>query len=50
METRICKTCGRELPLDSFRLSKGGTRVSVCNECIKEKRAETRYNRAQEGG
>lgn len=50
METRTCINCGRELPVTSFRLSKGGARVATCNECINEKRAETRYNHSQIGG
>lgn len=50
METKICKTCGRELPVTSFRLSKGGTKVATCNECINEKRAESRYKHTQIGG
>lgn len=50
METKICKTCGRELPVTSFRLSKGGTKVATCNDCINEKRAESRYKHTQIGG
>lgn len=50
METKICKTCGREPPATSFRLSKGGTKVATCNECINEKRAESRYKHTQIGG
>lgn len=50
METRTCINCGRELPVTNFRLSKGGARVATCNECINEKRAETRYKHSQIGG
>ena len=50
METKLCKTCGRELPLTGFRITKGGGRAHMCNMCITEKRAETRYKRAQMGG
>lgn len=50
METKICKECGRELPLSDFHVARGGVRVSICNSCIAEKRADTRYNRAQMGG
>lgn len=50
METKICKVCGRELPLAAFRTGKGGTRLHTCNECIAEKRAQTRYERTQIGG
>ncbi len=50
METKLCKTCGRELPLTDFRITKGGGRAHMCNMCITEKRAETRYKRAHVGG
>ena len=50
METKICKVCGRELPVTDFRLSKGGARCSVCNGCVAEKRAQSRYERSQIGG
>lgn len=50
METKICKTCGRELPLSDFKKTRWGGYAGTCNECVKEKRAETRYNRAQMGG
>lgn len=50
METKVCKVCGLELPLSAFKKTRWGGFSSICNECIKEKRAETRYNRAQMGG
>ncbi len=50
METKVCKACGRELPWTEFRLTKGDVRVATCNACIAEKRAQTRYERAQMGG
>ena len=50
METKICKDCGRELALSEFRLTRGGARCSVCNGCANDKRAQTRYERAQTGG
>ncbi|MDE6453380.1 MAG: hypothetical protein K2L27_04170, partial [Muribaculaceae bacterium] len=50
METKICKACGRELPWTDFRLIKGDVRAATCNACIAEKRAQTRYERAQVGG
>lgn len=49
METKTCKTCGRELPETNFRVGNGGARVSVCNACANEKRTQTRYERAQGG-
>lgn len=50
METKICKVCGRELPWTEFRLTKGNVSAATCNACIQEKRAQTRYERAQVGG
>lgn len=50
METKICKVCGRELPLTAFANNRYGTLLSTCRECVSEKRAQTRYNRAQMGG
>lgn len=50
METKTCKTCGRELSLSAFKKTRWGGISGTCNECVKEKRAETRYNRAQMGG
>lgn len=40
METKKCKVCGRELPLESFRknhLSKDG-RLDTCPQCASRKR------------
>lgn len=40
METKICKECGRELPVEMFKLSRWGERVGVCTECaVKKARA-----------
>lgn len=50
METKICKVCGRELPLTAFANNRYGALLSTCRECVSEKRAQTRYNRAQMGG
>lgn len=50
METKTCKNCGRELPISTFRLNKYGTYFATCNECIQEKRVETRYSHTQMGG
>lgn len=37
METKICRECKRELPLDNFYRGNGGKhgRVSICKECYK---------------
>lgn len=50
METKICKVCGRELPETEFSATRWGSRSSICKTCIQEKRAQTRYERAQVGG
>lgn len=41
METKICTTCCKEMPIEKFRKSRYG-RVSVCNECVFKKRMETK--------
>lgn len=38
METRICKDCGCELPIEEFRMTCHNTRCSVCNTCSEAKR------------
>lgn len=38
METKVCKDCGRELPITNFKLSRFGVRVGVCTECANKKR------------
>lgn len=35
--TRVCKECGRELPITNFKVTRNGTRVFVCNACVAEK-------------
>lgn len=50
METKTCKVCGRELPLAEFRVTRWGGKAEVCNGCIREKRAQSRYERSQIGG
>lgn len=51
METKICAHCKRELPLTHFKVTRWGGHAAVCNECIAEKRAQTRYDRINsEGG
>lgn len=50
MEAKVCKVCGHERPLSQFANNRYGTPLSTCRECIAEKRAQTRYNRAQMGG
>lgn len=42
-ETKMCSTCGRELPLTQFRKSSSGKPFSSCRECNIEKYRDTRY-------
>ena len=44
METRVCKKCGQELPVENFWRNGFGY-SSVCTLCAREKRRETRKNR-----
>ena len=53
METKTCKVCGRELPIDSFMFTKGGSRMNTCRECRNAARRETialRHARSGGGG
>ena len=43
-ETKVCRCCGRELPISNFKIGRWGV-VSVCNECDKQHRAEKRQER-----
>lgn len=43
-ETKVCRCCGRELPINNFKKGRWGV-VSVCNECDKQHRAENRQAR-----
>lgn len=35
METKVCKCCGRELPVSDFRKTRLGI-MATCNECIRQ--------------
>lgn len=50
MESKTCKSCGRELPLSEFKTTRWGDKSSVCNACVREKHAQTRYERTRMGG
>lgn len=50
METKICKVCGRELPLSEFKTTRWGNKSNSCNACVKEKIAQTRYDRVNSAG
>ena len=41
METKICKECGRELPIDEFyKKSNKKFRIAICKDCISKRRKE----------
>ena len=43
METKVCKCCGKELPITGFRKGKAhGVEfvMSVCNTCMRNKQIE----------
>lgn len=48
-ETKICKKCGRELPLDKFGINHNYTR-SMCKECFNEEMREKRYQQRLSDG
>lgn len=50
METKVCKNCGRELPMSEFKTTRWGNKSNSCNACVREKYAQTRYERTQMGG
>lgn len=45
-ETKVCKCCGRELPLDSFFLNRFG-HTAVCKECANKHRQDKREGRRE---
>ena len=47
-ETKVCKCCGRELPVNNFKSSRWGGRVSVCTECATNKLRENKQKRLDE--
>lgn len=48
METKVCKCCGRELPLNHFKKTRYGGYVSVCTECSTKKLRENKQKRIEE--
>lgn len=48
METKICKDCGRELPIERFKKNRYGERVSVCLDCDTRKRRENKQKKLLE--
>ena len=45
---RICRCCGRELPLNHFKKTRYGGYVSVCTECSTKKLRENKQKRIEE--
>ena len=42
METKKCKCCGRELPIENFKKTRNGGRVGICIECDTMHRRENK--------
>lgn len=40
-ETKVCRECGKALPIGSFQVSRHGKVFDVCNGCIRTKRRAT---------
>lgn len=47
-ETKVCKCCGRELPIKNFKKTRWGTIVSVCTECATQKLRDNKIRKQQE--
>ena len=45
-ETKVCKCCGRELPIESFFLNRLG-RTAVCKDCANKHRRDSRLGRRE---
>lgn len=48
METKVCKCCGRELPIENFKMTRFGTRVGVCTECANAKMRDNKARKQQQ--
>lgn len=46
METKVCKECGKELPIDMFRVTHLGRR-NTCNDCVTKKIVKTKECKKQ---
>lgn len=47
METKVCKCCGRELPIEKFRVTAMGRR-NTCDECVQKKIVESKQKKKEE--
>lgn len=45
---KTCKCCGRELPINCFKATRWGTRVSVCTKCATQKAHDNKIRKRQE--
>lgn len=48
METKVCKECGRELPIEMFKTTRFGTKAHVCTPCAIAKMQRTRKEIAKQ--
>lgn len=44
-ETKVCRCCGRELPISNFKTTRWGGKVSVCTECATTKLRENKQKK-----
>ena len=51
-ETKVCKCCGRELPINSFaaNIKSNDGRQGVCRECMGKKQKASHSNNRKKGG
>ena len=47
MNTKICKCCGRELPLEAFRKTRLGV-MNTCYECVSKNIAKAKADKKEE--
>ena len=50
METKVCKKCGRELPIEEFYKNKGNKdgHENKCKECFKQQQKQYRHEHKEE--
>ena len=45
VKTKVCKCCGRELPLSEFTFIYGKNHTNTCKACVNKKREQTYYEK-----
>lgn len=45
METKVCKECERELPLEQFQKVRGGIHIGICKHCMSLIRKENKQKK-----